>query len=923
MKRIAAWYASNPFARVATLLAVVVLLIGAALVYWSRTPVEALIRQEAIDDAVGAAMPKVLRFVAPSEMTGLVSGERRKELDEFINTSVVVGSHVVRIKLWSTEGQVVYSTRPEQIGESFPDNEEFLEALAGETVSEVSSKPESAGEHGLGILQEVYTPLVWDKAKGPEGVLEIYSYYGHHLELLRRIQETTLGILAVMSTIFVVGGIVVFRSGSRHIRDQRDIAAANARRLEALIDTTSVLNSGGDFPKRAQAALDRLVEVVDADGAVLRVIDAEANELRSVARSGPEPSEDALLSTIRRGQGIAGLAWEQGKPVVAQDYAAHPLALAGVKAMGVKSIAALPIACDGRTIGVIAINSMRRNHFTPERLALLEAIGKELGGQIENARLRADIEEEMERSRIRLDTFRSAVRGIRLQEEPDMILRVAVETACALTGAQKGGLMMFDAEGEMRHWALSEAMDGEGERLRHGIQEKLKAGNGLFATTANSLGAFIQETLDPKPGNSSGYVVLVPLQNSDGMRGALFVADKAEGREFSRDDERLLALYAVAVQLQTDNMALYASVAREKRRLTNIQESMSEGLVVVKSDNITDYLNPAAEALVEVEAPKVIGRPLDEWLAASIDIEQWEQLLPVIQARMKEPGLRPEAIEVSLEKPAHKDLEVTPFHIPAEADTVMAGLLMRNVTLERDLERRRDAFISMASHELRTPMVSVMGFTELLLVRDPGPEVRRQWLEQVLRESKRLTAIADDLLSVSRIQQGRVDINLSPVSLAKELDGVLANIKPTTTKHAFDVQIADGVSYVKADSDKVVNVLYNLVTNAVKYSPKGGKVTIKAALEDSGDRVVLSIADEGIGIAANDMHNLYTTFSRIDRPETVGIRGTGLGLYIVKQMLELMDGRIWVESEINKGSTFYISLPAYKNGKNGAGVQSS
>ncbi len=220
-----------------------------------------------------------------------------------------------------------------------------------------------------------------------------------------------------------------------------------------------------------------------------------------------------------------------------------------------------------------------------------------------------------------------------------------------------------------------------------------------------------------------------------------------------------------------------------------------------------------------------------------------------------------------------------------------------------------DAFISISSHELRTPMTVILGFSELLLQQDPPERIRKEWLNHIHSEMLRLSAIVDDTLNVSRIQSGRLKLTLEPVRMHEVIEQALMSTRAMDERHQFVVEASPDTPPVMADRDKVAQVLINLLSNAVKYSPRGGRVTVAARHEPARGRVVISVADQGVGIAPDDQRRLFTTFHRIHRPETEGVRGTGLGLYIVKGLVELMQGEVWFESELNKGTTFHFSLP--------------
>jgi two-component system sensor histidine kinase VicK len=220
----------------------------------------------------------------------------------------------------------------------------------------------------------------------------------------------------------------------------------------------------------------------------------------------------------------------------------------------------------------------------------------------------------------------------------------------------------------------------------------------------------------------------------------------------------------------------------------------------------------------------------------------------------------------------------------------------------------RDTFVSIASHELRTPLTAITGYSDLLLRRDPSDATRRKWLKTIFDNSQRISSMANDLLNVSRIQAGKIPLELDHLKLPSILSEQIDMAKEFSDKHEFVVDIEPHLPEVIADRDKFGQVVANLLNNAIKYSPDGGRITLSAHHYQSQNRVIVSITDEGIGISPEDKDSLFTTFHRIQRPETHSVRGSGLGLFIAKEWTEAMGGNIWVESELNKGSTFFIAI---------------
>ena len=265
------------------------------------------------------------------------------------------------------------------------------------------------------------------------------------------------------------------------------------------------------------------------------------------------------------------------------------------------------------------------------------------------------------------------------------------------------------------------------------------------------------------------------------------------------------------------------------------------------------------------------------------------------------------------QKVSRQDFSSNDIYLLQEISS-MAAISIHSAMLIRDVNIR-DTFVSVASHELRTPLTSIMGYADLLLRRDPPDVTRKQWLKNIFENSQRVSAMVDDLLNVSRIQSGKINIKLERISLSEVIEDVLSLSRENTNKHEFVVDVEHDLPDVLIDRDKFSQVLGNILSNAIKYSPNGGRITLAAHKEVSNQYVKLSITDEGIGISAEDTDSLFATFHRIQRPETKSIRGSGLGLYIAKEWTEAMGGKIWLESELNKGTTFFVTIPTQGSDK--------
>ncbi|MDA1035615.1 MAG: HAMP domain-containing sensor histidine kinase [Chloroflexi bacterium] len=232
-----------------------------------------------------------------------------------------------------------------------------------------------------------------------------------------------------------------------------------------------------------------------------------------------------------------------------------------------------------------------------------------------------------------------------------------------------------------------------------------------------------------------------------------------------------------------------------------------------------------------------------------------------------------------------------------------------NSTTLREVDLLRNNFISMAAHELRNPMTSVIGFSELLMKPDVTADQRTTWAGTINNESQRLNSLIDELMSVSRAAAGTLTVKpeRTPVVTVARNAKLSFGYQP---KHPLVLDIPSDLPDVSVDSDKLIQVFVNLLSNAVKYSPDGGEIRFAARRTNDG-LVRIDVTDQGLGISLENQERLFSTFYRVDSPEMQGIKGTCLGLSIVKALVEKMGGTVSVQSQVGLGSTFGLTVPVW------------
>jgi signal transduction histidine kinase len=234
-------------------------------------------------------------------------------------------------------------------------------------------------------------------------------------------------------------------------------------------------------------------------------------------------------------------------------------------------------------------------------------------------------------------------------------------------------------------------------------------------------------------------------------------------------------------------------------------------------------------------------------------------------------------------------------------------LLTQNEQLRESEQHKRD-LISMVSHEVRTPLASVLGFTALLLERDFSQEEQRRYLEIVDSQARRLAGLAGDFLDVQLLEGGAITLNRAPVDLGDLAREQARLFFSHTDTHRLDLDLPDDPVVVDGDRDRLAQVVGNLYSNAIKYSPAGG--VIRVELRPNGDQVVFAVEDDGMGIAPEDQERVFDKFFR-SAEASAGIGGTGLGLAVAREIVETHGGTIDVRSQPGEGSRFWIDLPVH------------
>ncbi len=554
-----------------------------------------------------------------------------------------------------------------------------------------------------------------------------------------------------------------------------------------------------------------------------------------------------------------------------------------------------------------------------ERQQVEELLAETTGREQEVRSLRDRLHATLEAQNRQLAALDKAVASLGLSDSLASLQSIC-ESARAILGVRYGALAMWSVEGQPQAFFAAGLADG----TREGIRPLSPSGLRLLTTLNQYSDALRLKNPDGQAGSPGTpfqhpemrSVLAVPIRTRGASLGALYVGDEDADRDYTSMDEQVLRLYAGFAGVSLDNVHLYEEVQAERSTLAAVQSSMTEGLAVVGEDGRVQAVNDAALRMLNLTRAEVVGQDAEgviRRVSARVkgQTAEEEHLVGMYRERAATSDRQGPVAEVEIEEPERRILQISTFPIKAASGQVLTGFLVRDVTTEKEALRRRDEFVSIASHELRTPMTVVLGYSELLLTRRADEKAQREWATRIFRDSERLVTILDDLLDFSRITSGRMQIENAPVDITRLVREETDKAGRLTDIHEIAADIEAGVTAVWGDEGRVRQVLINLLTNAIKYSPKGGPISMTVRRSAASPDVVVSVADKGIGIAPEDMRTLFTQFQRIARPETQGIRGTGLGLYIVAFLMGMMGGRVWVESRLNEGTTFYLAFRSY------------
>lgn len=723
--------------------------------------------------------------------------------------------------------------------------------------------------------------------------------------------------------------ILVFNLVAFSVANLADLQRRQEQLQSALEQIGTLIEKGLDVDELSAAILDSGMRLCRAELGEIIVRDELADELKSVVQRG---TGDNLQFSATHTQGEVSLAqWllANDKPILLNHLDRDPRFSQQADGVPViRSLLAAPLQRGFTSVGLVAVMNKQDGLFTSDDLEILKAIAEKGRMAIENARLHAQTDEKLSE---RVKEFANlATLGVALSSTLDVeeLLETAVTHASQALQAPLCDIRLVE-DGQLRTRAAvgfpARNMDGvivDTEDELHTALDELQP---VAVEDLN------QESALP-PGwrlsvvSAGGRCYLgVPLV-ARGSRLGMISFYRLEPHRWLTHEIDLAMTIAHTIASAVANAQLFQAVSERKRWTDFVLRGLGEGVMTTDPEGRIDTFNPVAERITGWSSEEVVGSRSCELF--SLPNQKAEETgtcpCPHHEALLIEPDSGFQAKKREFVRPDGARITLTTTTAPlynAANEWIGTVTIFRDISEAERLDKLQADFISMVSHELRTPLTNIMLSVGLLRRNAVASGNQMEVVELLHSQTERLNRFVEDVLTASRLDTQQIDVQLRPVPVPPILRRSVETMRIERGQRRFELRAQPNLPYVLADANKLEVVLHNLLTNAVHYSSPGSVIEVGAwAHEES---VIISVADEGIGITSKDQERIFDRFYRGDTSDSQPSSGHGLGLYLCKRLIEAQAGEIWVESEPGVGSRFSLRLPVYTGGENDGDYEES
>lgn len=691
------------------------------------------------------------------------------------------------------------------------------------------------------------------------------------------------------------------------------------QRFEALRHLTAVIDQSETVESFAVALAEYLARTFNAGAASLVLVDPRTDELVFLTGRGV-PSVLLNKARLKRGQGVAGWVAEHHEVLniqTARDDERFCSTVDDLTGFFTRSILCAPLYRTGQLEGAIEVlNRTDGEPFTDDDARFLEIIAEQVELLVANARLI----DGLQRRNRELSTLIGIDRAVNAVHDLNELLGTIIHAAAEVSQATAGSIVLVNPEtGKLSFFqaigpAGGQLLDVEMEPGSGIVGACINSGQSLYVPDAYEDDRFHAQ-VDATTGFRTRSLLCVPLNIGAQTIGALEMVNLPE----TEDPDALIGLleaFASQAALALDRAKLTQRLARradaadeqlettnqrlgaERARLTAMISQMADAVIMIDSEQRLLLVNRAARQMFQIAEQELEGQS-----ALAVQNIALAAVLAVTDTE-------PQGMELRLDHPEPRTLRIhaATVHGP-DRERLGRVVVCADITELKELAELRSEVVSFVSHELRTPLTSIKGFAGALL-GDPRmvDADLRNFVRVIDHECDRLRRMVADLLCMSRLESGRpLQVRWQRLNLCELIQLVVEAQNVYATRHLVETVLPETALLIEADQDKLEQVLTNLLNNAIKYSDPGTAVEVAATIE--GEEAVIRVADEGFGIAPEDLPNLFQQYGRLADAERRHIRGTGLGLYLSKHLVEAHGGTIEVSSELGRGSVFTIRLP--------------
>jgi signal transduction histidine kinase len=759
---------------------------------------------------------------------------------------------------------------------------------------------------------------------------------------------------------------------------ERALAYADLQRRVTELNALSQVSQGVNFRVDPDAILELIYaqasRVLDTSNFSIALADFSRNTMRFAfyIEEGERlnPDDEWPLDV-----GLTGAIVRSGQPIATADYVQECLRR-GITPGGQPGRAwmGVPLNAGDQVLGVMNVSSFDPDvTYGEQQLRIFSAIADQAASVLEKVRLFRITEDRARQLAVLNEVSASITSSLDLRTVLNRIMEKAVE----ILGAEAGSLLLVD---ESTQELVFEVVLGPAKDRLAG--RRLSPGAGIVGAVAQSGRSQIVNDAQrdgrwlPVVGQTERFatraLLTVPMRSRDKVIGVIQVLNKLDGTPFGEDDQTLLESFAGNAAVAVENAKLFnrtdLALAQRVEELSTLQEIDHELNTSLDFNRVMRLTLDWGLRVSGAEAGSIgmIDREQNALLIlAGRDYSGAEasgdgKALPLDPSASLRAGLAGKSIDTGLPllfDEATPDPASTPaspetrsqISVPIRRGNEVVGVLnlessqprafgtvefesairladhaataIANARLFEEVKRANDAkseFVSIVSHELKTPMTSIKGYTDLMIKGAAGSltDIQRQFLGTVRSNVDRMSDLVSKLLDLSRIETGRLKLNIQPVPMREVIEKTLRDIQGEieARQQQLDVAVPEDLPMVMGDRAYLIQIMTNLVSNAYKYTPVGGRIAVSAQPKSNGSPsfVLCAVRDSGIGISDEDQAKLFTKFFRSGDPSVREVPGTGLGLSITKSLIEMHGGEIWVESRVGKGSTFAFTVPVAK-----------